>query len=209
MNLDVFFKSKITAEEFILLSVIQQNSGGNQKEKLEEINDDYKSLEDKGFVKFVKAKNKTQSIHELIRLDKKGSKLLVDLFTYSPEEDTEKIISWIETTYKSMGKFIKNRKEACRRCEFFSKSTGIEKNKLAFLLQTFMQNVYNPDIHGDNFREAKKQNPNLVLSNQVENIFWTPKDIFSKHYSLDNSPLYTFYLDNEEFFNTHFKKYEA
>ena len=108
-----------------------------------------------------------------------------------------------------MGKFIKNRKEACRRCEFFSKSTGIEKNKLAFLLQTFMQNVYNSDIHGDNFREAKKQNPNLVLSNQVENIFWTPRDIFSKHYSLDNSPLYTFYLDNEEFFNTHFKKYET
>ena len=88
MNLDVFFKSKITAEEFILLSVIQQNSGGNQKEKLEEINDDYKSLEEKGFVKFVKAKNKTQSIHELIRLDKKGGKILVDLFTYSPEEDT-------------------------------------------------------------------------------------------------------------------------
>ena len=108
-----------------------------------------------------------------------------------------------------MGKFIKNRKEACRRCEFFSKSTGIEKNKLAFLLQTFMQNVYNPDIHGDNFREAKKQNPNLVLSNQVENIFWQKENVFSKHYSLDNSPLYTFYLDNEEFFNIHFKKYEA
>ena len=92
MNLDVFFKSKITAEEFVLLSVIQQNSGGNQKEKLEEINDDYKSLEEKGFVKFVKAKNKSQSVHELVRLDKKGGKILVDLFTYSPGEDTEKII---------------------------------------------------------------------------------------------------------------------
>ena len=206
MNLDVFFKSKITAEEFILLSVIQQNSNGSQRERLLELDSDYSSVSE--YVKFVKAKNKTQSIHELIRLDKKGSKLLVDLFTYSPSEDTEKIISWIETTYKSMGKFIKNRKEACRRCEFFSKSTGIEKNKLAFLLQTFMQNVYNPDIHGDNFIEAKKQNPNLVLSNQVENIFWQKENVFSKHYSLDNSPLYTFYLDNEEFFDIHFKKYE-
>ena len=206
MNLDVFFKSKITAEEFILLSVIQQNSNGSQRERLLELDSDYSSVSE--YVKFVKAKNKTQSIHELIRLDKKGSKLLVDLFTYSPSEDTEKIISWIETTYKSMGKFIKNRKEACRRCEFFSKSTGIEKNKLAFLLQTFMQNVYNPDIHGDNFIEAKKQNPNLILSNQVENIFWQKENVFSKHYSLDNSPLYTFYLDNEEFFDIHFKKYE-
>ena len=206
MNLDVFFKSKITAENFILLSVIQQNSNGGQRERLLELDSDYSSVSE--YVKFVNRKNKTQTLHDLVRLDKKGSKLLVDLFTYSPSEDTEKIISWIETTYKSMGKFIKNRKEACRRCEFFSKSTGIEKNKLAFLLQTFMQNVYNPDIHGDNFREAKKQNPNLVLSNQVENIFWTPRDIFSKHYSLDNSPLYTFYLDNEEFFDTHFKKYE-
>ena len=207
MNLDVFFKSKITAEEFILLSVIQQNSNGSQRERLLELDSDYSSISE--YVKFVNRKNKTQTLHDLVRLDKKGNKLLVDLFTYSPSEDTEKIISWIETTYKSMGKFIKNRKEACRRCEFFSKSTGIEKNKLAFLLQTFMQNVYNSDIHGDNFREAKKQNPNLVLSNQVENIFWQKENVFSKHYSLDNSPLYTFYLDNEEFFNTHFKKYET
>ena len=207
MNLDVFFKSKITAEDFVLLSVIQQNSNGGQRERLLELDSDYSSVSE--YVKFVNRKNKTQTLHDLVRLDKKGSKLLVDLFTYSPSEDTEKIISWIETTYKSMGKFIKNRKEACRRCEFFSKSTGIEKNKLAFLLQTFMQNVYNPDIHGDNFREAKKQNPNLVLSNQVENIFWQKENVFSKHYSLDNSPLYTFYLDNEEFFNIHFKKYET
>ena len=207
MNLDVFFKSKITAEDFVLLSVVQQNSNGSQRERLLELDSDYSSISE--YVKFVNRKNKTQTLHDLVRLDKKGSKLLVDLFTYSPSEDTEKIISWIEITYKSMGKFIKNRKEACRRCEFFSKSTGIEKNKLAFLLQTFMQNVYNPDIHGDNFREAKKQNPNLILSNQVENIFWQKENIFSKHYSLDNSPLYTFYLDNEEFFNTHFKKYEA
>ena len=207
MNLDVFFKSKITAEDFVLLSVVQQNSNGSQRERLLELDSDYSSISE--YVKFVNRKNKTQTLHDLVRLDKKGSKLLVDLFTYSPSEDTEKIISWIETTYKSMGKFIKNRKEACRRCEFFSKSTGIEKNKLAFLLQTFMQNVYNPDIHGDNFREAKKQNPNLILSNQVENIFWQKENVFSKHYSLDNSPLYTFYLDNEEFFDTHFKKYET
>lgn len=206
MNLDVFFKSKITAEDFVLLSVVQQNSNGSQRERLLELDSDYSSVSE--YVKFVNRKNKTQTLHDLVRLDKKGNKLLVDLFTYSPDEDTEKIVSWMEVTYKAMGKFIKNRKEACRRCEFFSKSTGIEKNKLAFLLQTFMQNVYNPDTHGDNFREAKKQNPNLVLSNQVENIFWTPRDIFSKHYSLDNSPLYTFYLDNEEFFDTHFKKYE-
>ena len=208
MNLDVFFKSKITAEEFILLSVIQQNSGGNQKEKLEEINDDYKSLEKKGFVKFVKAKNKNQSVHELVRLDKKGNKLLVDLFTYSPDEDTEKIISWMEATYKSMGKFMKNRKESFRRCVWFTKSSGIDKNKLAVLVQTFMQNVYNPEVHGDNFYEAKKENPHLILNNMIENAFWTPKDIFAKHYNLDDSPLYNFYLENEEHFLKQFERYE-
>ena len=209
MNLDVFFKSKITAEEFVLLSVIQQNSGGNQKEKLEEINDDYKSLEKKGFVKFVKAKNKNQSVHELVRLDKKGNKLLVDLFTYSPDEDTKKLVDWVIETYKGIGKFCKNKKEAYRRCQFFSESSGIKRNKLAVLIQTFMQNVYNPEVHGDNFYEAKKENPYLVLSNQVENIFWNKPNLFAKHYNLDDSPLYNFYLDNEEFFNTHFKKYEA
>lgn len=98
MNLDVFFKSKITAEDFILLSVIQQNSNGGQRERLLELDSDYSSVSE--YVKFVNRKNKTQTLHDLVRLDKKGSKLLVDLFTYSPSEDTEKIISWMEATYK-------------------------------------------------------------------------------------------------------------
>ena len=206
MNLDVFFKSKITAEDFILLSVIQQNSNGGQRERLLELDSDYSSVSE--YVKFVNRKNKTQTLHDLVRLDKKGNKLLVDLFTYSPDEDTEKIISWMEATYKSMGKFMKNRKESFRRCAWFTKSSGIDKNKLAVLVQTFMQNVYNPEVHGDNFYEAKKENPHLVLSNQVENIFWNKPNLFAKHYNLDDSPLYNFYLENEEHFLKQFERYE-
>lgn len=206
MNLDVFFKSKITAEDFVLLSVIQQNSNGSQRERLLELDSDYSSVSE--YVKFVNRKNKTQTLHDLVRLDKKGNKLLVDLFTYSPDEDTEKIISWMEATYKSMGKFMKNRKESFRRCAWFAKSSGIDKNKLAVLIQTFMQNVYNPEVHGDNFYEAKKENPHLILNNMIENAFWTPKDIFAKHYNLDDSPLYNFYLENEEHFLKQFERYE-
>ena len=206
MNLDVFFKSKITAEEFILLSVIQQNSNGSQRERLLELDSDYSSISE--YVKFVNRKNKTQTLHDLVRLDKKGNKLLVDLFTYSPDEDTEKIVSWMEVTYKAMGKFMKNRKESFRRCAWFTKSSGIDKNKLAVLVQTFMQNVYNPEVHGDNFYEAKKENPHLILNNMIENAFWTPKDIFAKHYNLDDSPLYNFYLENEEHFLKQFERYE-
>ena len=206
MNLDVFFKSKITAEEFILLSVIQQNSNGSQRERLLELDSDYSSISE--YVKFVNRKNKTQTLHDLVRLDKKGNKLLVDLFTYSPDEDTEKIISWMEVTYKAMGKFMRNREESFRRCAWFSVASGINKNKLAMLIQTFMQNVYNPEVHGDNFYEAKKENPHLILNNMIENAFWTPKDLFAKHYNLDDSPLYSFYLENEEHFLKQFEKYE-
>ena len=206
MNLDVFFKSKITAEDFVLLSVIQQNSNGSQRERLLELDSDYSSISE--YVKFVNRKNKTQTLHDLVRLDKKGNKLLVDLFTYSPDEDTKKLVDWVIETYKGIGKFCKNKKEAYRRCQFFSESSGIKKNKLAILIQTFMQNVYNPEVHGDNFYEAKKENPYLVLSNQVENVFWNKPNIFAKHYNLDDSPLYSFYLENEEHFLKQFEKYE-
>ena len=206
MNLDVFFKSKITAEDFILLPVLPQNSNGSQRERLLELDSDYSSVSE--YVKFVNRKNKTQTLHDLVRLDKKGNKLLVDLFTYSPDEDTKKLVDWVIETYKGIGKFCKNKKEAYRRCQFFSESSGIKRNRLAVLIQTFMQNVYNPEVHGDSFREAKKQNPNLVLSNQVENIFWNKPNLFAKHYNLDDSPLYKIYLKNEEHFLKQFKKYE-
>lgn len=206
MNLDVFFKSKITAEDFVLLSVIQQNSNGSQRERLLELDSDYSSVSE--YVKFVNRKNKTQTLHDLVRLDKKGNKLLVDLFTYSPDEDTKKLVDWVIETYKGIGKFCKNKKEAYKRCQFFSENSGIKRNKLAILIQTFMQNVYNPEVHGDNFYEAKKENPYLVLSNQVENIFWNKPNIFAKHYNLDDSPLYNFYLENEEHFLKQFERYE-
>ena len=51
MNLDVFFKSKITAEDFVLLSVVQQNSNGSQRERLLELDSDYSSISE--YVKFV------------------------------------------------------------------------------------------------------------------------------------------------------------
>ena len=208
MNIKMYMKLKLKGEDVILLHMIRDNSNGKWSEELRKINKDYKEFFEKGYVKINNKKNKNQDIHDLIRIDKKGNKILIDLYTYSPDEDTKKLVDWVIETYKGIGKFCKNKKEAYRRCQFFSESSGIKKNKLAILIQTFMQNVYNPEVHGDNFYEAKKENPYLVLSNQVENVFWNKPNIFAKHYNLDDSPLYSFYLENEEHFLKQFEKYE-
>lgn len=208
MNIKMYMKLELKGEDLILLHMIRDNSNGKWSKELRKINKDYKEFFEKGYVRVNNRKNKNQDMHDLIRIDKKGNKVLTDLYTYSPDEDTKKLVDWVIETYKGIGKFCKNKKEAYKRCQFFSENSGIKRNKLAVLIQTFMQNVYNPEVHGDNFYEAKKENPYLVLSNQVENIFWNKPNLFAKHYNLDDSPLYNFYLENEEHFLKQFERYE-
>ena len=61
-----------------------------------------------------------------------------------------------------------------------------------------MQDTYDPEC-GQSFYDAKKYNPRLILSNLAENLFWMPQSHFDRHYTLDKSPLFTYYEDNQEY----------
>lgn len=59
---------------------------------------------------------------------------------------------------------------------------------------------------GLSIQEFKEQNPRMVLSNLVDNIFWTPKNNFARHYNLDDSPLWNYYQDNMEYIEEVWRK---
>lgn len=142
-----------------------------------------------------------------IRIDTKGTKLLTKISTSSKvTEDTERIVQWLIKVYKSKdGGIVKNKTETARRCQWFSDETGLQKNKLALLLKCFIEDSYSSDS-GVTIIEAKRQNPRLVLSQMVDNIFWSPPNHFSRIYKLDESPLYRYYEDNVEYVEQMFQK---
>lgn len=201
VNLKILEKCGVDFNSIMILNIIKQNSNGAQEEFLKRLSVDWELIKD--YIEFTK---KGASNESKVRLNKKGKELLIKLVTSSVDEDTEKIAEWVKKVYKKKNNgIVKNYKELCRRISWFSDITNIKQNELALLIQSFISNTYDPDC-GMSIEEAKKNNPFLVLSNIAENVFWSQKDVFSKHYSLDDSPLWQFYEDNIDFFAKEFDK---
>ena len=193
INFNIYKKYNLTPEYLIQLLAIKQK-------QTEEIDTDVLGrFEELGYVSYTKGK-KNQDIRELVRLSDKASKLLNDLsFAGASDEETEKIAEWIIGVYKNKeGGIVKNKTELKRRIQWFKEITQIKGNFLAVLIQLAMLDTYNPEC-GQSFYEAKKENPRLILSNMAENLLWMPASHFDKNYSLDKSPLYTYFEDNEQY----------
>lgn len=142
-----------------------------------------------------------------LRLDKKGTEFLKNV-SKSDEitEDTEKIIDWMVKMYKDREDgIVKNKQECKRRAQWFQDETGIYQNKLALLISSFMQDTYSK-YSGLSIEEFKAQNPRMVLNNMLDNVFYKQDSMFDKHYTLNKSPLYQYFEDNQEYIEEIWKK---
>lgn len=184
------FTSLFSISDLLYLCAVKQQDKEYQEEYYS-LNPNQKLLEH-NYIKTLK--------NGEVRLDKKGVELLKNI-SKSDEitEDTEKLCEWLVKVYKDREDgIVKNKQELKRRCNWFQDQTGIYKNKLALLLQSFIQDSYTKET-GLTINEFKEQNPRMVLSNMVDNVFWKPKDNFARHYNLTDSPLYQYYEDNKEY----------
>lgn len=207
-------KFNMTPLDVLVMQLIHQNS--NTKEDTTDmvatyLTDEFKKfLEENEYSKNLK--NKKLNDIERIRLTKKGRKLLNDLQKRgSFEKEDEVIAEWIEGVYKKRDNYVKsNLTELKRRVQWFREETGINRNKLATLVQLFLNDTFIQDEDKrepfeKQYREFKQENPRAVLSLKAENIMWTPPDRYAKYYQLEDSPLYQYYLENEEYVEKHWK----
>lgn len=169
--------------------------------------DDLRRFEALSLLERVKPKKKDEHSFTSLRLSKKGKKLLADLsFEGAVDEESRQINEWLIDLYKKKsGGIVNNKTECGRRLHWFKTITGIRGNFLAVLLQSFLSDCYDPSS-GLSVPEFKEQNPRGTFSNMLDNLAWKPPNNFAHHYTLDNSPLYSYYEDNEEYINTLWKK---
>lgn len=150
--------------------------------------DRYQNL---GYITLIKAKNKGDTIQNRVRLSPKGSELLEDLQV--PEVNSEDLMlyDWLEATYKKEDKEIGNRKKTKLYIALFRSHSGIDRNKLALLCKTFMND-------SSQFEWSKK----------LEFLFFKPGNVFSVKFDLEQSKLYQYYLKHKEHFDNKFAKIE-
>ncbi len=196
INLSVLGKSGLEYSDLVFLAAIKQVD----KDVLEKLTGDvFNRLEGLSLLTSIKGKKGDNPIYN-IRLSEKGKKLMTDLsFEGAVDDESEKIRDWVVSVYKNKnGGIVKNKTELGRRIHWFKTVTEIKGNFLAVLIQCVMQDTYDPEC-GQSFYDAKKDNSRLILSNLAENLFWMPQSHFDRHYTLDKSPLFTYYEDNQEY----------
>lgn len=190
-NFNLAEKNRLSPIDIINLQLIKQNKFENLSKIIEDIfYDDGYSLDEyekEGFVSYIKGTTK-QSIYEKIRLTKKGEELLEMIETPDVEEDDVKILNWLIKVYNSEDKVIGNKKRTASGIASFRANTGIEKNKLAFLLRTFINDE-----------------KNFEYSQKLENLFFNSKNIYQRRFVLDDCKLYEYYLRNKEYFDKEFE----
>lgn len=193
INTKLLKSRNLNLQEFAVLSLLRQNKFENNVDILEtELTSDILSkFENLGLIEQVKRKNKQQTEIELIRTTKKANEWLDDIGTAEVCEDSLKIYNWIADIYKQSGKDLGNQKKTKQFVAQFSKESTIEKNSLAFLIQSFV----NDESH-------------FEWSKVLQFLFFKGDSVFSVRFDLHASKLYQYYLKNKEFFDNKFKQWE-
>jgi hypothetical protein len=193
INFEIAKKRGLSPTDVVNLQLISQN----KTEELEEIITDniplsvlnwYQELE---YVTLVKAKNKSDSIQNRIRLSSKGNDLLEDLQVPQINDDDLRIFEWVKSIYIKEGKEIGNEKRTKMYIAQFSKESGIVQNSLAFLIKTFLAD--------------EKE---FTYSQKMQYLFFKGESLFSTRFDINSSRLFQYYQKNKTFFDIKFKQFE-
>ena len=181
----------LSLHELGVLSLIKQNKVDDLSQEIEFEVKDTNYLEkwsEIGYIEFVKPK-KNQTKYHCVRTTKKANDVLDDVSTPNVLEEDITIANWLKKIYTESDKEIGNFKKTKLFISLFRANTGISKNSLAYLCQSFIDDE-------SQFEWSKK----------LEFLFFKPSNAYEK-FSIDGSKLYQYYLKNQAIFDNVFKKW--
>lgn len=214
INFNKLKTKKINIQELGFLQAVHQQKYEDLEEDIEKLSthETINRFLEEGIIHYIKGKKGDSEIKKL-RTTKKGRNLLMELQkNVEWDEDDEIIIKWLESIYKKRPNYTSgNSSQAKRLLHWFKKETGIVKNELSMLLVCFIKDTYVEDpfdnrSFGEKFQEFKRENPRAQLSNKIENLIWSPTNIFQKNYNLENSPLWKYFKENQQYVEQKWKE---
>lgn len=191
INTNIVKHYNLNLQQVAILQILHQAKNEDVSEWLESYNGDLDVLHYKGFLSEVKAKNKQESVYKRLRLNKKGREVLDAIETPEVTEDSLRIFEWIKQIYISAGKDLGNQKKTKMFIAQFSAESGIQRNALAFLIQSFIND------------ESQ-----FEWSKVLQYLFFKGESVFNIKFDLHSSRLYQYYLKNQNYFDNKFQEFQ-
>lgn len=191
INTNIVKHYNLNLQQVALLQILHQAKNEDVSEWLESYNGDLDVLHYKGFLSEVKAKSKQESVYKRLRLSKKGREVLDAIETPEVTEDSLRIFEWIKQIYISAGKDLGNQKKTKMFIAQFSAESGIQRNALAFLIQSFIND------------ESQ-----FEWSKVLQYLFFKGESVFNIKFDLHSSRLYQYYLKNQNYFDNKFQEFQ-
>ena len=189
INFSVLCKHGLQPSDITLLIAVKQVETDYLVENLSV--EDYKRFETLSLIKHIKPKRKDEDSFTSIRLDSKGKKLLEELEEAVQDEDSLKIFEWVKSVYLKEGKELGNTKKCKYYIAQFSAESGIVRNSLAYLIQSFLSD-----------------DKEFEYSQRLEYLFFKGATLFSIKFDLHQSRLYQYYQKHQNKFDTKFKEFD-
>lgn len=187
INFHLLKELELPLNSVLILFAANQNKTSDQSEVLESFGDNLRHLFDLGLLEMVKAKNKQSNMYTTIRISTKGKKILEDVTTAEITEDDIQLFDWLEGIYKSMNKEAGNKRKCKNFIAQFRANSGICKNHLAFLCQTFIND-----------------DKEMEFSLKLEFLFFKGANLFSTKFDIYQSRLFQYYEKRKDYFENKF-----
>ena len=190
INTQILNSKELSFTQLILLQLCKQQKFEDHSEVIEKgfYPEDIDFLLSRGLIEEIKG-TKQQSKFEKLRCSKSGCNLLDIIEIPEISEQDILLYDWISSVYLKNGKELGNRKKGLLHLTMFRVHSSIDKNRLAFLLKTFLE-----DENQMNF------------SNVLQYVFFKPDSIYSTRFDIEGSRLYKYYLNRRDWFEAQFEK---
>jgi hypothetical protein len=180
----------ISPNEFMFLLAAKTNKTEDNSGIIEYYFKDILSkFKETNLITFVKAKNKSENEYNTVRLSSVGNDWIDDITTAGITEDDIKLFTWLENVYKSMDKEAGNKRKCKNFIAQFRANSGICKNHLAFLCQTFIND-----------------DKEIEYSQKLEFLFFKGANLFETKFDIYQSRLFQYYEKRKEFFEDAFTR---
>lgn len=190
INFKLLAEKEIYPEYFIFMQAVSQNKSEDLSRFLEDYYEKlyYTNQEPPEEFTLVKAKNKSHTFYQRLRLSDRGKELLEELTTPSVEEQDKKVADYLIQVYTKAKKDVSGKVRIYRHVRDFRIQSGIQKNNLIRVCQDFLTH-------------------NEEQSHKLEYIFFKPANAFDTRFRLEDSWVYKHYLKNKERLDATFEQY--
>lgn len=187
INLKYLAEKGLFFTDIYLLQLAKQQRTEDCHAYLFGFEDNLALLQRLGFIESIKGKRKDSAISRL-RISKAGEEVLCNVEI--PEILSEDIVlfEWVKSIYLTKDKKLGNQKKTKLYIALFRAHSGIDRNKLALLLSTFLNDENN-----------------MKYNNILERVFHHPENVYATRFDLSSSRLYNYYLTHQEHFDEQFK----